>query len=183
MKKFIWIFLIHFAVVSICLAQDSGSQVPDRKTANIILIAGSKISGKLQDALDVEKTKNSDDFVLILSEEIKGGGVVIAKGTELLGRVVRVKTISAEDNTSEISLFFDFVKLEDDYLVFKALVTSVTSEKSESENASDKKNSLFSVELSPSFKGASVISTKGKNLVVDAGLVFQLKLVQDLVKR
>jgi hypothetical protein len=172
MKKIIWVFLIYFAFASISFGQDNASQ----SEGNIILKAGSRVSGTLQSALDVEKTKNSDDFVLILSEDIKGGGVEILKGTEIMGRVVRVKAISADDKTSEICLFFDFVKLADDYLRFKAIVTSVTSD-----NASDNA-STFKTETSPSFKGATIISTKGKNLVLDAGFLFQLRLDHDLVK-
>jgi hypothetical protein len=173
MKKIIWVFLVYFIFASICIAQDSDSQT----AGNIILKAGSRVSGVLLSNLDVEKTKNSDDFVLILSEDIKGGGVEILKGTEIMGRVVSVKAITADNNTSEICLFFDFIKLADDYLTFKANVISITSD-----NATEKNSSMFKIEPSPSFKGASIISTNGKNLVIEAGLHFQLRLNQDLIK-
>lgn len=178
MKKIIWISVIICACVSICLAQQNDSPTGDKPAANIILKAGSRVAGELKDTLDVKQTKNSDDFVLLLSDDIRGAGIVITKGTELLGRVVRVKELSSDDNTSEISLFFDFVKLDDDYLRFKASVTSITAENT----GADKQTSLFKTEMSPIFKGATVISTKGKNLVIDAGLIFHLKLEQDLVK-
>lgn len=179
MKKIIWFFIILSAAANLGLAQQNNTAPGGG--ANVILKAGSKISGRLNDALDAEKTKNSDDFVLKLSDEIKGGGIIIEKGAELLGRVVRVQTVSADDNTSEISLFFDFVKTGDDFLTFKASVISITTE-NDAKETPDKKASPFKTEISPIFKGATVISIKGKNLMIDAGMVFHLRLDQDLVK-
>ncbi len=177
MKTYILIILSFFVFATICLAQQNDPPSVEKTSGNLILKSGSKITGTLQDTLDVEKTKNSDDFVLKLSEEVKGGGIVIEKGTELLGRVVRVKSISEGDNVSEISLFFDFVKLEDDFLSLKASITSITEEAGDGNKASP-----FKIDSSTNFKGATVISIKGKNLVINSGSTFQLKLEMDLVK-
>ncbi len=173
MKKAICGFLMFFTFVTVCFAQQNDANTDKKNGGNIILKAGTKLSAQLQQTLDVEKTQSGDDFVLTLTEDVAGNGVNFSKGTELLGRVVRVKSVSSDNNISEISISFDFLKNGDDYLKFKASVISVAPEGAKPE---------MHFEASPVFKGATVISIKGKNLQLEQGLVFNLKLNIDLLK-
>lgn len=180
MKKAICGFLLFLTSVAICFAQQNNANADGKNEGNIILKAGTQLSAQLQQALDVETNQGNDDFVLYLTDEITGGGVTLPKGTELLGRVVRVKKMDSDDPVSEISLSFDFLKFGEDYLSFKAGVLSVAPE--DAGNATDKKVSEPNCASSPVFKGATVISTKGKNLRLEPGLIFQLKLNKDIMK-
>jgi hypothetical protein len=164
---------MFFTFVTVCFAQQNDANTDEKNGGNIILKAGTQVSGQLQQTLDVEKTQSGDEFVLTLTEDISGNGVTFIKGTELMGRVVRVKTISGDDNISEISIFFDFLKNGDDYLKFKASVMSAAPEGAKPE---------IHFAASPVFKGATVISIKGKNLQLEEGSIFRLKLDKDLLK-
>lgn len=176
MKKAICGFLLFFTFVTVCFAQQNDANTDEKNGGNVILKAGTKISAQLQKTLDVETAKNNDDFVLKLTEDISGNGVKIDKDSEVLGGVVRVKKSSTDDNVSEISIYFDFLKNGDDYLPFKATVISVKQE-NESSNAELKFNA------SPVFKGATVISAKGNKLQLKEGIILQLKLEKDLMKQ
>lgn len=173
MKKAICGFLMFFTFVTVCFAQQNDANTDEKNGGNVILKAGTLLSAQLQQTLDVEKTKSGDDFLLTLNEDVQGNGVNFSKGTELMGRVVRVKTISGDDNISEISISFDFLKNGDDYLKFKASVISAVPEGTKPEIRFD---------ASPVFKGATVISIKGKNLQLEEGLIFKVKLNRDLLK-
>lgn len=184
MKITIWGFLMFFTFVTVCFAQQNDSNTDQKNGGNVILKAGTEISAQLEKALDVENTKNSDDFVLKTVEDITGNGANFAKGTELLGRVVRVKKIDEDaDKTSEISLFFDFLKDGDDYLRFKASIISVVPDAAQKENPAANKIPEMQFAVSPVFKGATVISSKGKNLQIQEGTIFRLKLNEDLIKK
>lgn len=175
MKKTICGFLLFFTFVTVCFAQQNDSNTDEKNGGNVVLKAGTEISAKLEKTLDVETAKNNDDFVLKLTEDVSGNGVKIDKNSEVLGGVVRVKKSSSDDDVSEISIYFDFLKSGDDYLPFKATVISVTPEG----------GAPVEVQLnaSPVFKGATVISAKGNKLQLKEGLVLQLKLDKDLIKK
>ena len=173
MKRTIWGFLLFFTFVTVCFAQQNDSNTDEKNGGNVILKAGTQISAQLQKTLDVETSKNNDDLVLKLTEDITGNGFKIEKGSELLGGVVRVEKAVDDESMSEISIFFDFLKDGDEYLPVKATVVSV---------ASDNKNTEIQMAASPIFKGATIFSAKGKILRLEEGLILQVKLDKDIRK-
>lgn len=172
MKKAICGFLLFFTFVTVCFAQQNDSNTDEKNGGNVILKAGTELSAQLEQTLDIEKLSSGDEFTMKIMADIEGGGIKISKGNELMGRVVRVKKVASDSEMSELSVFFDFIKDSDNYLRFKADILSVKPESSELKFA-----------VSPVFKGATVISAKGKNLHLDEGSIFQVKLNEDLVKK
>lgn len=170
MKKAICGFLLFLTFVTVCFAQQDDSDTDGKNKENVILKAGTHISAQLQGVLGAENSHNGDDFVLNLTEDVTGNGMTFEKGTEVLGRVVRVKQITDDDDESEISLSFDFLKHGDDYLPFKAIIISAAPD------------SALHFDSSPIFKGATVISGKAKNVRLEEGVIFKLELYKDLLK-
>lgn len=162
MKKSLLGLMFVFAFATFGFAQNGA------ENKNVILKAGTELTAQLQSVVDAEKSKSNDDFILRLTEDLAGNGEKFVKGTELSGRVVRVKTVSPDNNVSEVSLFFDFLKDGDNYLPVKAFIVSA-----------DKFTDLQFTE-SPVFKNATIISMKGKNLRFDEGTVFHIKLSEDV---
>lgn len=157
--------------VAFCFANQNAPPNGDKDEGEVLLKAGTKMSAQLQQTLDVEKAKTGDDFVLKLTQDVQAVNEVIPKGTELLGRVVRAKAISPDENTSEISLSFDMIKLGDDYLRFKAGLLS-----------GDQASAGLTFSASPVYKNATVISLSGKNVRLEEGAVFELVTDLDVVK-
>ncbi len=182
MKKTVWGFLLFFTFVTVCFAQQNNSNTDEKNGGNIILKTGTQISAQLRNTLDIETAKSNDNLVFILSDDISSGGFTINKGSEILGGVVTAKKAVDDKDTSEISIFFDFLKSGDDYLPFKATVTVISLPGSTAGNSSENKNSKFQLTPSPVFKGATIISAKGKVLQIEEGSTFKLKLNQDLKK-
>jgi hypothetical protein len=173
MKRTIWGFLLFFTFVTVCFAQQNDSNTDEKNGGKVILKAGTQISAQLQNTLDVETAKGNDDLVLKLTEDISSGDFTITKGSELLGGVVSAKKAADDKENSEIIIYFDFLKSGEDYLPFKAIVISI---------ASTGKTSELQFVPSPFFKGATIISAKGKILRIEEGQIFQLKLDKDLTK-
>ncbi len=180
MKNTIWIFLLIFAFSTFGFAQQGETNTAGNNEKDVILKAGTKLSARLKQTLDVEKLKSGDDFMLTLMDDVAGNGMTFSKGTELLGRVVRVQTVSADEKVSEISLSFDFLKVDDDYLRFKAGILSGTDETAAVSTGNNNPELVYA--SSPVFKGATVISLNGKNIVLQEGLIFKLELDLDLKK-
>lgn len=171
MKNPIMVFLMLVTFVAVCFAKQNVPPNGDKNEGEVLLKAGTKLSAQLQQALDVEKSASGDDFVLILTADVQAVNEVIPKGTELLGRVVRVKAISADDKTSEISLSFDMIKIGDDYLRFKAGFLS-----------GDQTTVGLTFAASPVYKNATVISLSGKNVRLEENAIFELVVDLDVVK-
>ncbi len=176
MKRTIWGFLLFFTFVTVCFAQQNDSNTDEKNGGNVILKAGTQISAQLQNTLDVETAKGNDDLVLKLTEDISSGDFTIDKGSELLGGVVSAKKAADDEGSAEIVIYFDFLKKGDDYLPFKAIIISIAAD------SAGGKTSELQLVPSPFFKGATIISAKGKILRIEEGQIFQLKLDTDLMK-
>lgn len=170
MKKIILVFALLFALAFTAVAQQNDSNSED----NVLLKAGTEFSATLEDTIDVGKMKRGDDFSLKLTEDVQANGETIDRGTELTGRVVRVKKIGKDNEVSEVSLYFDFLKHDGKYLLVKL---SIVNAGNDSEDAGG-----LTFAASPTFQNATIVSQKGKNIKLEKGTVLRLNLTEDLRK-
>ena len=137
----------------------------------VVLKAGTIILAQLETIIDVASSNTGDDFSLTTAEEITAEGAKIEKGTVLTGRILTIKKSATATDNSEVRLLFDFMKKGDSFLTLNALIISIkrTDKPLEMKFAS-----------APNFSGASVITQKGKNIRLEKGDIFQIKIQEDL---
>jgi hypothetical protein len=139
----------------------------------VIFKADTEFSAQSETEIDSEKAKIGGDVYFVITEEVKGEGTDIAKGSELYARVVNVQKASAENkNTSKITILFDFVKKDGDFVPLTAGITSVEGSQQD-----------IKFEQSPTFAGGTILSIKAKNLHLDKGKVFRIKLLKDITSK
>lgn len=167
MQKIILTFGLIFLL---CAAGFAQSEKPNKK---VLFKANTEFSAQIENDLDAENAKVGEDVNFKLTEDVKGNGDTIAKDSTIYGRVVNVQKPSDEnDKTSQISVFFDFVKKGEDFVPLTANI--VTMEKSADG---------IKFAPSPTFDGGTVISAKGKNIKIDKGAVFRIKLAKDITEQ
>lgn len=169
MKKTFWSLAIIFVFAFACFAQDGDAMKKTDTTEQMQTQPATEFSVELLNKIDTEKSKRNDDFQLRLSEDVKIGDKTLEKGTKINGRVVRSKKVSKDDDTSLVSLYIGSVQEDGDYFRFNATVVSVTK----AETVAGEEMEFSS---SPSFRGATIIKMKGKNLRFDEGTMLKLKV-------
>ena len=167
MLRTVLIFGLFIFSFTLCFAQNSESN------EKVVFKADTEFSAQIENQIDAEKAKIGKDINFTINEDIKGEGSTIEKGSELYGRIVNVQKASAKnENTSKISIMFDFVKNDGRFLPLTAAVISIE------ENSQDIK-----LEQSPTFEGGTILFIKGKNLRVDKGKIFRIKLIEDITSK
>ena len=97
-------------------------------TKSINLESGTRLSGELQNAIDVRKAKVGDEIVLKTTKAIKSEGrTVVAKGARLLGRVTEVAEKTKTENASRIGVLFDRLEQGSLAVPISATISSITS--------------------------------------------------------
>lgn len=95
---------------------------------SINLESGTRLTGELQNTVDVRKAKVGDQVVLKTTQAIKSGGrTVVGKGAKLIGHITEVAQKSKGDSQSRVGILFD--RLERGSLAFpiSATISSLTS--------------------------------------------------------
>ena len=126
---------------------------------------------QLETVIDVASSNTGDDFSLTTAEEINAEGAKIEKGTVLTGRILTLKKSAGAADNSEVRLLFDFMKKGDNFMTLNGLILSI--------KRNDKPLEIKSTAAS-NFPGASVITQKGKNILLEKGDIFQIKITEDL---
>lgn len=168
MLRTVLAFGLLFLLVSVGFAQKD-----DSANKKIIFKADTEFSAQIENQIDAEQTKIGDSVDFILTEDVKGEGSTIPKGSFIYGRVVNVQKASADnDNTSLVSVLFDFVKQNEDFVPLTATIVALADGAEEIKFAP-----------SPTFDGGTILSLKNKNLHVDKGKIFRIKLVKDITAK
>lgn len=163
------IILTFGSVLIFCAAAFAQTAESNKK---ILFKAETEFSAQLENQLDAENAKIGEDANFKLTEDVRGEGDTIAKDSVLYGRIVNVEKASdANKKTSLISVMFDFVKKDEEFVPLTASIISA-----------EKAPAGMKFAPSPTFAGGTVISTKGKNLMIDKGTVFRIKLVKDITE-
>ena len=137
----------------------------------VVLKAGTLILAQLETIIDVASSNVGDDFSLTTAEEINAEGAKIEKGTFLTGRILTIKKSTTATDNSEVRLLFDFMKKGESFMTLNALIIAV--------KRNDKPLEM-KFASAPNFSGASVITQKGKNISLEKGDIFQIKIQEDL---
>ena len=137
----------------------------------VVLKAGTLILAQLETIIDVASSNAGDDFSLTTAEEINAEGAKIEKGTVLTGRILTIKKSATATDNSEVRLLFDFMKKGESFMTLNALIIAV--------KRNDKPLEM-KFASAPNFSGASVITQKGKNISLEKGDIFQIKIQEDL---
>lgn len=172
MLRTVLAFGLLLLLVSVGFAQQEKTNESPQNKGKIIFKANTEFSAQVENEINAEKTKIGEGVDFVLTEDVKGEGVTMTKGSTLYGRVVNVEKASADNNnTSQISVLFDFVKQGDDFMPLSATILSVA------ENADSIKFAP-----SPTFDGGTILSLKSKNLHLEKGKIFRIKLVKDITE-
>jgi hypothetical protein len=135
MKQLIWLVTATLAFATVSYSQEGATRPrttanPDISTAatqnNKIEIAnGTRLTGELQNSLDVRRAKVGDEVILKTNEPLQfEGRMIINKGARLFGRVTGVTPKSKNKNESTLGLVFE--RIEDGSLNIP-IVASVSS--------------------------------------------------------
>jgi len=86
----------------------------------------------------------------------------------MYARIVNVQKLSDNNKRSKISIMFDFVQSGEDFMNCKAVIVGI-------DQMADVK-----MESSETFEGGTILTLTGRNLKIDEGKVFQVKLIKDI---
>ncbi len=93
-----------------------------------VLMSGTQVDAQLQSTLDVNKARVGDEVIFRTRESIKGAsGVVVPKGTTLIGRITEVKKRTKENSQSRIGMIFDRLQGKNLSAPFSASIVSITN--------------------------------------------------------
>ena len=95
---------------------------------SINLDSGTRLSGELQNTVDVRKAKVGDQVVLKTTQAIKSGGkTVVGKGAKLIGHVTEVAQKTTGDSQSRVGILFDRLEQGSLAVPISATISSITS--------------------------------------------------------
>lgn len=166
MLKLLLIFSVVLAFCAVGFAQTNESK------KKVLFKANTEFSAELENALDAEKAQIGEDVNFRLTEDFKGENDTIVKDSTLYGRIVNIQKASDKNKqTSQISVMFDFVKKGEEFVSLTANIVAV-----------DKSDGEIKFEPSPTYDGGTTLSMKGKNIKIDKGAVFRIKLAKDITE-
>ena len=126
---------------------------------SINLASGTRLSGELQNAVDVRKARVGDQVVLKTTQAIKSGGrTVVGKGAKLIGRVTEVAQKTKGESQSRVGILFD--RLEQGALAvpISATISSITNG---SANVRRNDEDVFGTSASSSARSSSSAGASG----------------------
>ncbi len=130
--------------------------------------ANTQLSAKITKTIDAESSNVGEDVNFVLTGDVQGDGMTIPGGSEIYARIVNVEKLSADSKNSRISIMFDFVQSGEDFMTCKAVILGI-------ETMADVK-----MESSETFEGGTILTLSGKNLRIDEGKVFKVRLIKDI---
>lgn len=160
MYRVMFAVAVIFAFAISALAQD---QAPKGKVK-----ANTQFAAKITRTIDAESSSVGEDVNFVLTSDVQGDGMTIPSGSEVYARIVRVEKFSSDNKNSRISIMFDFVQSGEDFMTCKAVIIGI-------DQMADVK-----MESSETFEGGTILTLTGKNLKIDEGKVFQVKLIKDI---
>ena len=107
-------------------ASNQTSAAVNQPGKSINLESGTRVTGELQNAIDVRKAKVGDAVILKTTEAIKSGGrTVVSKGSRLVGHVTEVAQKSKDNGESRVGLLFDRLEQGSLEMPITATISSV----------------------------------------------------------
>lgn len=150
-----------FLLASVCLGQGKAT-----------FKANTELPAQLETDVFTEKNKVGDDVNFVLTEDVTGDGDKILKGSTLYGRIVNVEKIAPNNDTAKVCIMFDFVKKGEDFVSLVAAIISI-----------EPNPEAIKFSASPTFTGGTTLSLKGKEIQLNKGKIFRLKLLKDITSK
>lgn len=157
-----------FALSAAALAQKvdskSSSSATNTTTASkagkdISFVSGTQIAADLQNSLNVQRSKVGDEVILKTRKAVKQNGkVVVAKGSQLIGRVTEVQEKTKMMASSKIGVLFHTLVQNGQSTPITAMITSITKA---SAYASTDDNTFASSSASSSTGASTQTSSSG----------------------
>ena len=135
----------------------------------VVFKANTEFPVQLETVISSEKNNVGDDVNFDLTEDINSDGNKLEKGSVVYGRIVSIEKISAKNDTTKICLMFDFVKRGNDFMSLVADIVSIEP------NAE-----AIKLSASAKFAGGTTLSLKGKEIQLEKGKIFKVKLTKDM---
>jgi len=93
-----------------------------------MLDSGTRIDGQLQNSVDVKKSKVGDQVLLKTTKDIKQNGkTVVAKGSNLIGRITEVQQKTKSNGQSRLGMVFDRLEGKNLDAPISASIISITN--------------------------------------------------------
>lgn len=109
-------------------ASNQTSAAVNQAGKSVTLESGTRLSGELQNSIDVRKAKVGDQVLLKTTQAIKSGGrTVVGKGSRLVGHITEVAQKGKDSSDSRIGILFDRLDQGTLAMPIAATITSVTS--------------------------------------------------------
>jgi hypothetical protein len=109
-------------------ASSQSSAAVNGAAKSINLDSGTRVSGQLQNAVDVRNAKVGDQVVLKTTQAIKSGGrTVVGKGAKLIGHVTEVSQKTKGESQSRVGILFDRLEQGSLAMPITATISSITS--------------------------------------------------------
>ena len=162
MFKAILALSLVFLLFSVALGQQTDGKV--------VFKANSEFPIQLETAFSTDKIGVGDEVDFTLAEDVTGeNGEKILKGATVFGRIVELEKISAKNETTKVTVLFDFIKSTDKFYSIVGMITTITP------NADN-------IKMTPckKFVGGTILSLKGKEIQFDKGKIFRIKLTEDV---
>ena len=155
------------AVLTLCLAFLLFSVCPGQE--KVVFRASTEFPIQLETAVNSEKGDVGDDVNFILTEDVSGDGLKLEKGSVVYARIVSIEKITGKNDTAKVCIMFDFVKRGDDFMSLVADIIAI-----------EPNPDAIKLAASKTFKGGTTLSLKGKEILLDKGKTFRVKLTQDI---
>ncbi len=100
----------------------------NRGAQGLKLESGTRLTGELQNTIDVRKAKVGDQVVLKTTQAIKSGGrTVVTKGSKLIGHVTEVAQKGKGESQSRVGILFDRLEQGSLAVPISATISSLAS--------------------------------------------------------
>lgn len=134
----------------------------------VVITAGTELSVTNSSKIDSSTMAIGDEANFVLAADVAGVGIMIPKGSQLLGRVVEVEKADGAAGASRVVIMFDFLKVVEEYYSISAIIKSVTGVEG------------LKVEKSAEFECATMLQISKGETVIAEGTTFRLKVDNDV---
>ena len=119
-------------------AANQTSAATKRADKSINLESGTRVTGELQNTLDVRKARAGDQVILKTTQAIKSSGrTVVGKGSRLVGHITEVAQKTNSSGQSRVGILFDHLEQGSLELPITATISSITGARASARGNSD----------------------------------------------
>lgn len=158
MLKAVLTLCLSLFLISICSAQEK-----------VVFKANTEFPAQLENVVSSEKSNVGDDVNFVLTEDVVGEGDTIVKGSMILGRIVKIEKRTSQNDIARVCIMFDFLKKGSDFVELIAAITAI-----------EPNTEAIKFATSPTFTSGTTLSLKGKEIELDKGKIFRVKLTKDI---